>query len=805
MKSHTQVVVIGGGIIGCSILYHLTRMGWRDVVLLEREELTAGSTWHAAASTHRMHGNPNIAKLQSYSNKLHSELEAETGQSCGIHKAGGLYLASSRARMDELKIQAGRAKYQGFEFSLVTTEEIKCLNPLVETNGLYGGMFDPEDGHVDPSGVPHALAKGARQRGAEIYRQTEVIETIQTESGGWRVVTNQGTIEAEVVVNAAGLWGREVAALAGAYLPMVPMEHQYVVSEAIDAVAGLAKEMPLTRDYDYEFYMRQEGDGLLIGAYEKDGRHWSINGTPLDFGQELLPEDLDRIEPNLMQAIARVPCMGEAGLRRVVNGPMVFSPDGLPMIGPMPGLKNYFVAAAVMAGFSQGGGLGQMLAEWIVEGEPSMDLFMLDVARFGNYASKDYTLAKTGENYSKRFAIHYPFEEREAGRPARTTPIYDQMKDKGAVMGAVYGLERPLWFAPNGIEAKDELSFRRTNWFPHVGQECRSLRGGVGLMDLSVFGKLEIEGPDAEVFLNRIFAGKLPKSTGRMAICPMLNRRGGIIGDYTINRIGDESFYLIGASTAEKYHLRWFAEHQSGDNITMKAVAEDIGVFGIAGPRSRELLQRLTDAPLDNANFPFFTFRDLKLGPVRSARVMRVSFTGDLGYEIHFPMEFQEVLFEELLKHGEDLGLSLAGGRALDSLRLEKSYPRWGLELTGDTTPIEAGMMFFVNMDKDFIGKDALRARQQEKPVTKLVTLTLDAKDADALGNEPVLHEGRVIGVTTSGGYGHFVDKSIALAYIEPEFATADADIEIQIIGETLKARYQAKPLFDPDGKILRS
>ncbi|MCP4011325.1 MAG: FAD-dependent oxidoreductase [Proteobacteria bacterium] len=805
MKSHTQVAVIGGGIIGCSILYHLARMGWRDVVLLERRDLTAGSTWHAAASTHRMHGTPNIAKLQSYSNQLYAELEEETGQSCGIHKAGGLYLASSQARMDELRIQSGRAKYLGFDFSLVTPEEIKSLNPLVETKGLFGGMYDPEDGHVDPSGVPLALAKGARLRGATIYRQTEVLETTQTTGGGWNIVTSQGTIKADVIVNAAGLWGREVAALAGVYLPLVPMEHQYVVTDSVQAVAELPHEMPLTRDYDYEFYMRQEGEGLLLGAYEKQGRHWAVDGTPLDFGQELLPEDLERIEPNLMQAMSRIPCMAEAGIRRVINGPMVFSPDGLPMIGPVPGLKNYFVAAAVMAGFSQGGGLGRVLAEWIVEGEPSMDLFSLDVARFGEYATRDYTLAKTADNYSRRFAIHYPFEERKAGRPARTSPIYDQLKHRGAVMGAVYGLERPLWFAPEGVIAEDELSFKRSNWFSHVGRECRALRQGVALMDLSVFGKLEVSGSDSEKFLNRVFAGKLPRAPGSMAICPMLNRHGGIIGDYTINRIDDEQFYLIGASTAEKYHLRWFEEHRNGDRVGIKTVAAENGVFGIAGPRSRELLSRLSNVPVDNSRFPFFTFRDMELGPVPMARVMRVSFTGDLGYEIHFPMAFQKTLFEALLKQGEDLGLSLAGGRALDSLRLEKSYPRWGLELSGDTTPVEAGMMFFVDMDKDFVGKNAVLARKQEKPSSKLVTLTVDAADADALGNEPVLSNGRVVGVTTSGGYGHFVEKSIALAYVEPEFAKPDAMLEIEIIGDLRRAHVQARPLFDPKGLILRS
>lgn len=803
MRTHVQVAVIGGGIVGCSILYHLTGLGWRDVVLLERAELTSGSTWHAAANMHVMHGLPNVARLQRYSAELYRRLEAETGQSCGIHNPGGLYLASSRERLDEMKSQRARARYLGLDFEFLTMAEVKRLNPLVRIDGLYGAMFDISDSHVDPAGVPHALAKGARAGGAEIHRQTPVIELEARPDGSWRVVTAQGTIAAENVVNAAGLWAREVGALAGAYLPLQPMEHQYLVTDRIAEVAALDHEIPLTRDYDAEYYLRQEGQGLLLGAYEREGRPWATDGTPADFGQELLPPDIDRIAANYAAAAERLPCLAEAGIKRVVNGPMVFSPDGLPLLGPVPGLRNYWVAVGVMAGFSQGGGIGMALAEWIVAGEPPMDLFALDVARFGDYATPRYTHARVLENYARRFGIAYPFEEREAGRPSRTMPIYDLQKAAGAVFGPVFGTERPLWFARNGVEARDIPSFRRTNWFPAVGEEARALRAGVGLIDISTFAKYEVQGPGAADFLDRLLANRLPSRPGRICLAPMLDRRGGIIGDFTVTRLEDERFFLLGSGAAERYHLRRFTDAMQ-EGVHLRSVTAAKAAFAIAGPNARKLLSRLATADVSNESFPFLTARELDLGVTR-ALVLRVAYTGDLGYEIHFPIEHQAPLFHAIREAGRDLGLVLVGARAMDSLRLEKSYGRWGAEYTADTTPYEAKLDRYVRLDKgDFVGRDALLRSREERLRYSLVTLTVDAADADCVGSEPVWYDGRVVGSVSSGGFGHTVGRSIALAYVTPEFDRPGDGFAIEILGEKRAARLEARCLFDPDGLRMR-
>ena len=804
MRSHVQVAVIGGGIVGCSILYHLTKRGWRDVVLLERAELTSGSTWHAAANMHVMHGVPNIARLQAYSAELYRGLEAETGQSCGIHNPGGLYLASSRERLDEFKSQIARARYLGLDFQFISMDEVKRINPLVKTDGLYGAMFDTSDSHVDPAGVPQALARGARANGAEIHRQTPVIELTPAPAGGWLVVTPQGTIHADKVVNAAGLWAREVGALAGAYLPLQPMEHQYLVTDRIPELVEFGKEIPLTRDYDAEYYLRQEGQGLLLGAYERDGRPWAIDGTPADFGQELLVPDIDRIAVNYAAAAEQLPCLAEAGIKRVVNGPMVFSPDGLPLLGPMPGLGDYWVAVGVMAGFSQGGGIGMALADWMIAGEPPMDLFALDVARFGDFATPRYTLARVKENYAKRFGIAYPFEEREAGRPARTTPIYDRQKAMGAVFGPVFGTERPLWFAPKGTEAKDVLSFRRSNWFAAVGEEARGLRAGVGLVDIASFAKYEVEGPGAAAFLDRVLANRLPSKPGRMCLAPMLNPEGGIVGDFTVTRLAADRFYLIASGAAERYHLRRFADRMPPTGVSLRAVTASRGAFAVAGPNARALLARLTAADLSNAAFPFLTACEIDLGPTR-ALVLRVAYTGDLGYEIHFPIQYQLALFEALREAGADLGLTLVGSRAMDSLRLEKSYGRWGAEYTADTTPYESGLDRYVRLDKgDFIGRDALVRHQNEGPRYVLVTLIVGAGDADCVGSEPVWHNGDVVGAVSSGGFGHSVGRSIALAYVKPGCEREPGDFAVEILGEKRPAGLVQGGLFDPAGARLR-
>ncbi len=804
MKSQARVVVIGGGVVGCSIAYHLAHAGCADVLLLERADLTAGSTWHAAANIHAMHPNASVARLQDYSIRLYESLEEETGQSCGLHRCGGLYLATGEDRFDELKVQRSRARYLGQDFEIIGLDEIARLNPLVDTSRVLGGMWGATDGHVDPSGVTLAFARGARTKGVAIERQCPVTGFERRRDGAWNVETAGGTVVAETVVNAAGLWAREVAAMAGYTLPLVPMEHQYVVTGDIAEVAALDGEIPLTRDQDSEFYLRQEGRGLLLGCYEREGVHWSVDGTPADFGMELLPDDIDRIAVNMEAAIGIVPCFASAGLKRVVNGPMMWSPDGAALVGPVPGFAGHFVAAGMIPGFSQSAGVGWALAEWILEGDPPLDMMPLDVTRFGDWANRTYVLARSAETYGKRFAIAYPGEEREAGRPLKTSPIHDLLEAEGAVFGAAYGLERPLWFAAACEEPRDVPSFRRPNWFEAVGRECRALRRTVGMLEISGFAKYEVEGPGAEAFLDRLLACRLPRKTGRTVLAPMLNAAGGIIGDFTLTRLSDTLFWLVGAGAAESFHMRHFADLKPENGVDVRCVTLSRAGLAIAGPKARDLLSRLTDEDVTNSGFPFLSARDMELAGM-PCRVMRIAFTGDLGYEIHMGAEYQRSIYLALKEAGADLGLTPCGARALDSLRLEKGYGRWGSEFTADTTPFEAGLDRFVAMDKgDFMGREALLKAHNSGPRYRLVTLLVEADDADCTGNEPVLRDGGVVGVVSSGGFGHHVGESIALAFIDPALDSTAGTFEVEILGVMRRARIVPQAPFDPQNERLR-
>ena len=805
MKSHARVVVIGGGITGCSILYHLVKMGWSEVMLLERAELTSGSTWHAAAGNHALHPLTNVSKLQYYTITQYRKLEDETGQSCGIHPVGGIYLASTPERLDQLKIQRAKARYLGIDFEMIALDEVHRLNPLIDTGDVLGAMFEPNESHVDPAGVTNAYAKGAQAGGAEVHRFTPAIETNPLADGRWRVVTPAGSVEADVVVNAAGLWAREVAALAGATLPLMPMEHQYFVTEDIPEIAALDHEIPLLHDNDHEHYMRQEGKGLLVGAYEADGRHWAVDGTPADFGHELLPDDLDRIEPNMRAAMVRVPCLATAGIKRVVNGPMIWSPDVMPLLGPVPGLKNYFSATGVMNGFSTAGGIGMAIAEWIVEGETSLDLATMDIARFGeDYPDKDYCLARTHENYSTRFRIHFPYEERPAGRPAKTRPLYETHKAAGAVFGAAFGWEVPLWFAPGGVAAEDEPSFRRANWFEHVGNECRALRARVGLLDTSHYAKYEVSGAGAEAWLGRLLANRMPAESGRTVLSPMLNDSGHIVGDFTLTRLDGERFFMVGSGVAERYHQRWFDRFLPADGVTLESRTEALAGFSISGPRARDLLGALTGADVSNDAIRFLRVSDLDIGPT-TARVMRIAFTGELGYELYLSAEHQVAAYEAIRAAGAGFGLALVGGRALGSLRIEKGYGSWGPEYGPEYTPFDAGLDRFVRFDKgDFVGRDALARMRNETPKYRLCYFVVDAGDADATGGEPVLRGGEVVGQVTSAAYGHTVGESLALAYVRTGAAEPGDGYAIEIIGEMCPARLLAEPLLDPRGERIR-
>ncbi len=806
MRSHAQAVVIGGGVIGCSILYHLAKLGWRDVVLLERDELTSGSTWHAAANIHGLHDNTNITRLQNYTMQLYNELEAETGQSCGVFQPGSLYLAQTEAREHQLRLQAAKARLYGLNFHEVNRDEAERLHPLVDFTGVRCIMFEPDGGNVDPSGVTNAYAVGARQNGAEIHRFTPVTATEPQPDGSWIIRTPKGDIITEWVINAAGLWGREVAAMAGLTLPLQPTEHQYFVTETVPEIAALSRRLPSVADRDGEYYLRQEGQGLLVGAYERDMRFWAEDGTPPDFGHELFADDLERIEPNMLRAIDRVPAVGRAGIKRVINGPMIWSPDANVLFGPVPELRGYFACNGIIPGFSQSGGMGKLAAEWIIEGEPGMDVFAWDMARFGAWTDKHFTKARVQDQYAHRFAIHFPNEERSAGRPVRTRPVHAMQRDMGAVFGLNYGWEHPLWFADTP-DTRDTNGFTRQNWWARVGEECKMLRARAGIIDISNFAKYRVAGPGAENWLNALFANTMPRTVGRSCLTPLIGKRGGIAGDFTVTRLGEEEFWIIGSGMAERYHQRFFRMVPLPEDTRFESLTNSVCGFNVAGPNSREMLSRLTNASLETVDFPFMASRRIELGGVDCV-ALRVSFTGDLGWELHCAQADQLRLYTALLEAGRGFGAGPVGSRALMSLRIEKGYGSWGREYSPEYWPQEVGLARLVKHDKDFLHSAAVELVMQNDARESLVLLALDeadvsASNADATGGEPIFKNGRGIGKVTSGAYGYSVGKSLALGFVS---GAAPGDrVEVMVLGRAHPATILDAPPFDPKGTRLRA
>lgn len=806
MKTHAQAVVIGGGVIGCSILYHLTKLGWTDVVLLERDELTSGSTWHAAANIHGLHDNTNISRIQHYTMNLYKELEKETGQGCGVFQPGSLYLAQTEAREHQLKLQAAKAKLYGMNFYEIAREEAETLHPLVNFDGIRTIMWEPDGGNVDPSGVTNAYAMGARQNGAEIYRFTPVIATTPNPDGSWTVETTKGSIHTQWVINAAGLWGREVAKLAGFDLPLQPTEHQYFVTETIAEIAGMDRRLPSVADRDGEYYLRQEGQGLLVGAYERDVRFWAEDGTPQGFGHELFDDDLERIEENMMRAIDRVPVVGEAGIKRVINGPMIWSPDANVLFGPVPELKNYFCVNGIIPGFSQSGGMGLLAADWIVTGESRYDMFAWDMARFGDWAGKAFTKARVGDQYAHRFSIHFPNEERAAGRPVRTRPVYEMQQDKGAVFGLNYGWEHPLWFADTP-GAQDTNGFTRQNWFEPVGNECRMLRENAGIIDISNFAKYRAAGKGAEDWLNSIFANTMPKSVGRSCLTPLIGVRGGVAGDFTVTRTGEEEFYIIGSGMAERYHKRFFDAVPCPEGVAFESKTLGMCGFNVAGPKSREMLQRMTNTSLATVDFPFMRSQWITIAGV-DVLALRVSFTGDLGWELHCATEDQVKLYEALLEAGAPFGAGPVGSRALMSMRVEKGYGSWSREYSPEYWPHEVGLDGLCKMNKEFLNKAALAENLAKTPREKMVILHINEEDvrasnADATGGEPIFKDGVGIGRVTSGTYGYTVNMSLALGFVKD--AQPGDMVEVAILGRPHRAVILEQPPFDPAGARLRA
>ncbi|MGH6953556.1 MAG: GcvT family protein, partial [Alphaproteobacteria bacterium] len=651
--------------------------------------------------------------------------------------------------------------------------------------------------YVDPAMVTQAMAKGARDGGAEIYRHTRVTGTIR-KRGGWEVVTDKGRIAAEIVVNAAGLWAKEVGRMAGLELPIVSMEHQYLVTETIPDVVAFGKEFPLLRDPDASFYLRPEGHGMLFGPYEPDGRPWAVDGVPPGFGQELLPPDMDRIERVVELAMRRVPVLREVGIKRTVNGAIPHTPDGGPLIGPVRGLGGYWLLCGFSVGIAQGGGAGKALAEWIVAGEPEFEMFEFDGRRFGAYATTDYTVDRAREVYRMMYTVSFPREERPAGRPMKTSPVYPRLKEQGAVFEARYGWERAAWFAPSGADARDVNSFRRSNWFPHVAAECRAVRERVGVLDLSAFSKFEISGSGALRFLDRLCANRPPRKVGGIVLAHMLTEKGRIECEGTLTRLARDRFYLVTAAVAHLHDLDWLETHR-----TRATAIEDVtlgwGTLVLAGPRAREVLGALTRADLSNKAFPWLTAREIEVAgtPVRA---LRINFVGELGWELHHPIEYQLALYEALMAAGASHGIANFGTRTMDSLRLEKGYRAWGSDFNVEVNPIEAGLERFVKMDgREFIGRRALEATEGRPLKWRSVILSVDAADADALANAPVYANGALVGIVSSGGYGHVVEKSIALAYVSPERAAPGAALEIDILGDRRRARVEPRPLWDPE------
>lgn len=813
MKSSARVVVIGGGVVGASVLYHLTKEGWTDVVLLERKQLTAGSTWHAAGGMHTLNGDPNVARLQQYTVNLYKEIEKESGQNCGIHLPGGLQLADTPERLDWLKMAQARGRYLGMHMEMISMKEAKELNPLLEEKYFVGALYDEDEGSVDPYGVTHAYAICARNRGAEVYTDTWATDLSQRADGTWDVITDKGNIHAEHVVNAGGLWAREVGRMAGLELPVLAMEHHYLMTEPMDEVieynAKHGRELPHMIDFAGEIYARQEGQSILLGTYEQDNRPWSAKETPWDFVFQLLPHDLDRISAELERGFAHFPAVGRAGIKKFVNGPFTFSPDGNPLVGPIKGMRGMWSACAVMAGLSQGGGVGLSLANWMVHGDPGADIWAMDVARYGDYATLAYTNSKVRENYSRRFRITFPNEELAAARPLHTTPIYDRLTAHNAVWGAGFGLEHPLWFQDKGLEPKEDITFYRSNAFKNVGEESRAVRERVGFSEASNFAKYKVSGEGSAAWLQGLFTNALPK-IGRTVLTAMLNPQGKIVGEFSISRIGDEEFFLFGSQAAEVHHPRWFLAHlPANSKIRFETLSLSMVGLTVAGPRARDVLQKLTDTSLATKDFPFMAFRKTNIG-MAPVWLSRMTYTGDLGYEMWMAPEYQRYLFDLIWEAGREFDMRLFGFRALITMRLEKNFGTWFREYRPIYTPLEAGMDRVLKFDHDFIGREAVEAEMKAGgPKRKLVMFQVDVDPqapADVIGDEPVFHDGKVVGWITSGGYAHYSGVSLALGYIPAELAVEGTKgFEVEIIGKMRPATLQLEPVLDPSGSRMRA
>ncbi|MDC0624460.1 FAD-dependent oxidoreductase [Alphaproteobacteria bacterium] len=811
MKAKAKVVVVGGGVVGVSALYHLAKKGWSDVVLIERKELTSGSTWHAAGLLPLFNMSYSVGQLHKYAVNFYKTLEEETGQNVGFSVVSNIRLATTQDRMDEYHQYAAVAKTIGVKVNFLTPDEVKEIWPLCNTDGLIGAIQHPEDGYIQPADLTQALAKGARDKGAEIYRNTNVTDINQLDNEMWVVETDKGNIECDHVISCTGNFARQTGNMVGLDIPVIPVEHQYIVTEPHPEIQkrkekGLP-EMGVLRDSDSSWYMREERGGLILGPYEKGAPACYVDGPSQNSEFELFQEDIERIEPHIESAIHRVPVFGEVGVKKVYNGAICYTPDGSPIVGPAWGLKNFWINEGHSFGITAAGGAGWQLAEWIVDGEPTIDMLGVDPRRFGDYATKSYLIEKNEEAYANVFTTHYPDEEREAGRPLRQAPCYDRLKDLGAVFGQKFGWERANWFAPKGVEQIDDWSFRRSNWFNHVGNECLNVQNNVGILDMTAFAKCRISGPGAKDFLDNLVANKLPQKNGRVNLCHALNSKGGVHSEFTIAKESDDSFYLVSAGAFQRLDHDWIKKWMPNDrSVTFENLTNSIGVLVVAGPKSRDLLNKISNADFSNKAFPWLSAQKIDVGLAPSI-AMRMNFVGELGWELHHPIEYQNHIFDRLMEAGEGFSVKPFGIRAMDSLRIEKSYKLVGTEMSIEYAAYESGLDRFVHLNKgNFIGRDALVKWQQDGFDNKMVTLEVfDINDADALGNNAIYSDDKVIGRATGGNYGFRVKKSLAIAMVKPEFSKVGTELEMDILDKKHKVVIIEDSPYDSMNEKIRA
>ena len=808
MEGYRKIVVIGGGVVGCSVAYHLAKRGWTDVLLLERETLTSGSSWHAAGSFHTLNSDTNIIQLQNYTIDLYKQIEEESGQSIGLHITGGVVMACTQERMNHLRMFVDKGSYMDMNLRVVTPQEAKRDQPLLDAEKFVGGIYDPREGHLDPAGATIAYSKAAKKLGVEVIEHSRVKEINRLASGEWEIVADKGTVRAEHVVNAAGLWAREVGQMTGLQLPVLAMEHQYLITEDLPDVVEYnqreGREILHLIDPDGEIYMRQERNGVLLGTYEQACVPWSKDSTPWDFTHELLPDDMARISPSLEVGFGHLPALADAGIRKVVNGPFTFTPDGNPLVGQVKELRNYWCACGVMAGFSQGGGVGLVLANWMIDGDPGFDIWGMDVSRFGDWVTPKYTADTVRQFYQRRFSVSYPNEELPAGRNMRKVPVHDELVVRGANFGVAYGVENPNWYAADGTKPVETPSFNRSEAFGFIGEEVEAVRHKVGMMEISTFAKYRVTGPDAAEWLSQVMANRLPEQ-GRIRLTTMLDDAGRVIGDFTMANRGGGEFLVWGSGLAENYHLRWFARQRRSSSVDVEALGLGMVGLAVSGPESRKLLAQIAEDPKQIEDLRFFGMDRIRLGGAE-ATVCRISYTGELGYELWMKPEDQPRLFAALMEAGEPMGLHLYGSRALQSLRMEKGFGSWATEYRPIYTPIESGLQRLIAADKEsFVGKEAYLAAKDRTPERRLVSIAIDGTQIDAVGDEPLYLSGKAVGWVTSGSYGHHLGKSLALGYVPHDLPDPGDGLEIEIIGKRYPASISGAGLYDPKGERMRA